>query len=84
MLSTAEKYVSKGLKVLATSAKIPQFPICVSREVSETDRTRLTEALIGLKDKRILQSLGAKITGFGQIKDGDYDGVREMLRKLGG
>jgi phosphate/phosphite/phosphonate ABC transporter binding protein len=82
MLSVAEKYTGQGLKIIATSAPIPQFPICAAPAMPAAAREKIIEALTGLKDERILRALGSHVTGFARIQDRDYDGVREMLRKL--
>lgn len=83
MLSVAENYVDKGLKILATSSKIPQFPICASPSLSKAQKQRLIEALVNLRNESILKAMGSGITGFARIKDSDYDGVRAMLKSLG-
>lgn len=82
MLSVAENYVGKGLKIIGTSDEIPQFPICASPGLSRSDKKKIVEALVNLKDERILKALGKKITGFALIKDSDYNGVCTMLRNL--
>ncbi len=82
MLSVAERYVTKGLRILAVSDPIPQFPICASPVLPEGDRRRLVEALVALKDPKILGALGPHITGFAPIRDEDYNSVRAMLRAL--
>lgn len=82
MLSVAENYVGKGLKIIGTSEEIPQFPICASPNLSKSDKRKVVDALVNLKDERILKALGSKVTGFAPIKDSDYDGVRAMLKNL--
>ncbi len=82
MLSVAERYLDKGLKILATSTKIPQFPLCAAPTLPAAAREKLVAALVALKDERILKALGKDITGFAPIHDSDYDSVRAMLRKL--
>ncbi|HJW81149.1 MAG TPA: phosphate/phosphite/phosphonate ABC transporter substrate-binding protein [Acidiferrobacterales bacterium] len=82
MLSAAEKYAGQGLKILATSAKIPQFPVCAAPQLSADDREKLTQALTALRDPQVLGALGAHVTGFARISDSDYDGVRAMLKRL--
>jgi phosphate/phosphite/phosphonate ABC transporter binding protein len=82
MASTAEKYVAKGLKILATSDPIPQFPICASPKLGEDERQRVVETLVGLDDRRVIEAVGKKITGFAPISDADYDPVRQMLASL--
>gem|GEM_PF-1504979 len=82
MLSAAEKYAGQGLKIIATSAKIPQFPLCAAPGLASEDRERLTQALTALKDPQILGALGAHVSGFARISDSDYDSVRTMLKRL--
>jgi len=82
MLSTAEKYAGQGIKIIATSAKIPQFPVCAAPQLSAEEREKLIQALTALKDPQILGALGAHVTGFARISDSDYDGVRAMLKQL--
>jgi phosphate/phosphite/phosphonate ABC transporter binding protein len=84
MLSVAEKYSSQGLKIIATSPNIPQFPFCASPKISPEDREKIIQALVDIKDPKILNALGAHVTGFARIKDSDYDGVRAMLAGLRG
>lgn len=82
MLSVAEDYAGKGLKIIGISDEIPQFPVCASPDLSKSDKRRVVEALVNLKDEHILKALGSKVTGFAPIKDSDYDGVRAMLENL--
>lgn len=82
MLSVAERYTEQGLRILAVSDPIPQFPICASPVLPTEDRRRLVEALVALEDPKILAALGSHITGFAPIRDEDYDSVRAMLRGL--
>lgn len=84
MLSVAERYAGQGLKILAVSDPIPQFPICASPRLSAGDRARLAKALIALDDPQVLETLGSGVTGFAPIRDRDYDSVRAMLRRLEG
>jgi phosphate/phosphite/phosphonate ABC transporter binding protein len=82
MQTVAEKYAGQGLKIIATSSRIPQFPICASPKLSAEDCERIIQALVELKDPAILSKMGGHVTGFARIKDSDYDGVREMLKRL--
>jgi phosphate/phosphite/phosphonate ABC transporter binding protein len=84
MLAVAQQYTGQGLRILATSAKIPQFPLCAAPQLPAATRERITQALVGLRDPQILGALGAHVTGFARITDADYDGVRAMLKRLQG
>jgi phosphate/phosphite/phosphonate ABC transporter binding protein len=82
MLSVAEKHAGQGLRILATSAKIPQFPLCAAPQLGVDDREKLAQALTALRDPQILGALGTQVTGFARIRDSDYDGIRTMLKRL--
>ncbi|MDI6748330.1 MAG: phosphate/phosphite/phosphonate ABC transporter substrate-binding protein [Rhodocyclaceae bacterium] len=84
MLAVAEKYSGKGLKIVATSPRIPQFPLCASPKLSPAEREQIIQALVGLKNPEILGAMGGHVTGFARIQDSDYDGVRAMLKNLRG
>jgi len=84
MLSATEKYTGQGPRILATSAKIPQFPICASPKLALEDRQKIVEARVNLEDPPILGALGTHVTGFAHIEDRDCDGVRTMLKRLRG
>ncbi len=83
MHSIAEGYVKDGLRILSTSANIPQFPVCVSPKLPAELREKLQRALIETRDPKILGALGKKVTGFAKISDSDYDPIRTMKRALG-
>lgn len=82
MLSVAEKYAGKGLKIIATSTRIPQFPLCASPQLPAELRDKIIESLVALQDEKVLGALGAHVTGFARIQDSDYNGVRDMIKRL--
>lgn len=84
MLVVAEKYSGQGLKIIATSPQIPQFPLCASPKLSPRQRDLIIQALVDLKNPDILGAMGGHVTGFARIQDSDYDGVRAMLKNLRG
>ncbi len=88
MESTALKYKEQGLNIIEQSVDIPEFNICINRKLPEEDKTNLRQALMDLeiKDpdgKEILQSIDSGYTGFNDSFDKDYDGIREIMKKLG-
>lgn len=80
----ALKYLDSGLKVVALSEAIPQYTIAASASVPESLRTRIREALLGLKlagsDRKGRKR--ADIEGFAPAEDRDYDVVRVMINDL--
>ena len=79
MFSVAEKFVAEGLKIIATSDQIPQFPICASPKIPAPLREKIIKTLCNIKSGNILDAMGSKITGFAAVTDKDYDIVRKMI-----
>jgi phosphate/phosphite/phosphonate ABC transporter binding protein len=88
MESTAQKFRDKGLKLIKFSDDIPEFNICVSKEVDAQSITELRNVLTGISDgtaegSAILKSINESYTGFVEAADEDYDNVRTMMSKIG-
>ncbi len=88
MESTAEKFKEQGLKFIKYSPEIPEFNICVNRDVSEEDKLLIKQAFLGLdkdidRDREILLTINPEYTGFIESKNEDYDTIREIMQKLG-
>ncbi len=88
MESTAVKFQEQGLKIIKYSVDIPEFNICVNKEIPEQEKMLLRQAILDLEtgnpeSMKILQSIAADYTGFIEARDSDYDGIREMMKKLG-
>jgi phosphate/phosphite/phosphonate ABC transporter binding protein len=88
MESTAEKFRGEGLKFLKVSEDIPEFNICVAKNLDPRVVTELRSALISLgegrpEDAAILKSINASYTGFAPASDEDYDNIRKMMSKIG-
>lgn len=88
MESTAEKFKSQGLKFIKYSAKIPEFNICVKKNMPEEEKLLIKEAFLKLDEnitehKEILRAINPEYTGFVESRDSDYDGIREVMQKLG-
>ena len=88
MESTAQKLKDSGLKLIKFSEDIPEFNICVSKEIDAQIVTELKNALAGVSDATpegaaILKSINESYTGFLEAADEDYDNVRVMMSKIG-
>lgn len=88
MESTAEKFKGQGLNFIKYSPEIPEFNICVNRDVSEEDKLLIKQAFLGLdenidRDREILLTINPEYTGFVESNNEDYDTIREIMRKLG-
>lgn len=85
--TTARAFEDQGLTVLATSADIPEFNICVSRDLDRTVADELKKALLALntddpEQARLLSLIDPDYTGFTGAADGDYDGVRAIVERM--
>ncbi len=88
METTAQKFKDSGLKLLKFSEDIPEFNICVARDVEAKIVGELKAALIGLTDgtpegAAVLRSVNSSYTGFAEASDEDYNNVRIMMSKIG-
>ncbi len=84
---TARTFEGQGLIVIQTSIEIPEFNICVSKQVDKQTGESIKKALIALDRKNkehalVLSTIDREYTGFAAAADGDYDGIRKVMEKL--
>jgi phosphonate transport system substrate-binding protein len=87
MESAADKFTDEGLEILKFSMNVPEFNICVNKDIPSHLKTAIKQALLDLTetnpdDKAILQSISPGYTGFTEAQFDDYKGIREMMEKL--
>ncbi len=51
-------YIDKGIRILGKSPYVPRYVVALSKEVPESLKERIKNALYNLKDKKILSLLG--------------------------
>jgi len=88
MESTALKFKDLGLKFIKVSQEIPEFNICVNKEMPAEEKQLIKSAILELNDKTpegalVLKSISPDYNGFTESLDEDYDVIREIMRKLG-
>jgi phosphonate transport system substrate-binding protein len=79
---TFNKFKDKGLKVLKTFPNITK-PWVARQGLDPTVAKAIAAGLAGLKDKKVLDAMGEKVTGFNveHARDERYDPVREGMKK---
>lgn len=88
-----ERLVKKGtidpakVKVLAYSDPIPQYPWVMRTDLTDAIKTNIRTAFYGLKQgtetgDKVLKPF--KADGFAEIKDADYDIIRDIRKNVGG
>ncbi|MBI4687888.1 MAG: phosphate/phosphite/phosphonate ABC transporter substrate-binding protein [Nitrospirae bacterium] len=87
MESVAERFKENGLKTIAYSSDIPEFNICVNKDMPEDEKALIKMALFNLnvdkpEDRDILQSIDRQYTGFTGSVFEDYKGVKAMMEKF--
>lgn len=88
--SVADKAEKAGeAKIIARSDLIPEFPICVNKNVSDELAGKIKKAILKLSDKdeeakKILTAINAKYTGAEETADKDYDIMRSIIKDLYG
>ena len=78
--SNFTKFKKEGLKELVTFPNVTK-PWVARSKFDPGVSSAIQENLLKLKDKKILDPIGEKITGFGPVKDADYDEVRKGMDK---
>jgi len=80
----ANKFVSKGLKILKVSDDIPEFNFCVRQDLDPETAEALTQALLHLdeektEDRNIIKAVEYEYNCFIPAEDKDYAGIEEMM-----
>jgi phosphonate transport system substrate-binding protein len=88
MESTAEKFKSKGIKILKFSGNVPEFNICVNKDIAGNIKEEIKKALLALDyknpdDMAVLQAISPLYTGFAEARHEDYEEIRRLMNKLG-
>ena len=76
--SVANKY-SKYIQIVAKSKPLPDFMIVANQTIDEEIVNKIKDALLNLKDPKILGLLKKSVIGFENRKDSDYDNLREIM-----
>ena len=85
-----ERFLERGLRILARSQPIPNFPFVVAPHGSDEVRRQLVHALVELpkEDQDIARSMTTwdeeLARGFVSSNDAEYDGVRALAKEVFG
>ena len=86
--SVADRFKSRGLRVIAVTDPIPGLPIVVRADTPSSLITAIKKALLSLdyrnpEHRRIMEQWDEEFRyGFAEAKDSDYDSVRKMIKYL--
>jgi phosphonate transport system substrate-binding protein len=80
--SIAEKYVGKGVKVIAESEPVFEHVLVVSTTVDEQTVQKLRTAVLQLKDRTVLDAIKKDMVGFVEGKPADYDALRNLMKEV--
>ncbi len=82
MESVVSEFADKGLVALKISSPIPQFPICVNKDLDPAFVEKIKNALYSITDTSVLKAIDKGYTKFLEAKDSDFDGIRTMVKRL--
>lgn len=88
MERVAARYASGGIRVVTYSQEIPEFSICAGPSLPDRDERILSDALMALNADQsraatVLRSIDSHYTGFVTASDGEFNGIRTIMRELG-
>lgn len=86
-LTTAERYLPYGLKIIATSDPIPTGPVVVSPKTPHLLMKKVQQALLAMageeEGRKVLAKLDPELQGgFVAASDADYAGIRRMINDV--
>lgn len=84
MDSVVSEFLAKGLIAIKVSEPIPQFPICVNKDLDPELVAKIKKALLSISDTAIIKTIDKGYTRFMEAKDSDFDGIRAMVKRLYG
>ncbi len=84
MDSVVSEFTGKGLVAIKTSEPIPQFPICVNKDIEPEVAEKIKKALLSITDTAIIKAIDKGYTRFLEAKDSDFNGIRAMVKRLYG
>lgn len=81
------RYRERGLRALATSPKMPEHLFITSSDMDPEMVSTIRRLLLDIGSSEqtadIVTSIKDTATGFGEIKDEDYDVYRDIFRRIG-
>jgi phosphonate transport system substrate-binding protein len=84
-MTNAEKTIISELKIIATSRKIPNTTLCLSKDTSPSLRNKVQDILTAISEdpegSEVLRTFGAK--GFKKASINDFKPVYELLDEIG-
>ncbi len=80
----AQRFLSKGLRIVATSTNIPEFNFCVRAGMAPDLKRRVTRALLTLdaqdaEQRNIIKSIEYEYNGFIMATEEDYSVIEELV-----
>lgn len=85
-----ERFTERGLRILARSEPIPNFPLVIRPEASDAFRQSMIEVLIDrpARDPEVMRRMQAWdeeiASGFAPVSDADYDPLRKLAKVVFG
>lgn len=81
--TTAERWQSKGIRVIYASPTMPPYNLAASKSVDISTLRKIQNALFSLdirnpEHKKVISALDSKYGGFAITKDDEYDVIRKL------
>ncbi|MBI5633832.1 MAG: phosphate/phosphite/phosphonate ABC transporter substrate-binding protein [Nitrospirae bacterium] len=74
-----EKYRDRPIKVIAGPYAIPPHVIVCSNKLPAGLKSKIRTALMGIKDRRVLQGVDPALESFGTVSDNDFRQARDIV-----
>ncbi len=80
--AVANKYLDKGLKIIAESEPVYEHVVVVGPNVDDATFKKIQDALLKVQDPAVYTPIKKSITGFAVVKPSDYDNLKEVMKAV--
>ncbi len=78
----ANKYIGKGLKVLAVSQEVHEHVIVAGSRLNPAMYKKIRRAILNVKDPKVYKSIKKSLTGFASVRSRDYNNLRTVIKAV--
>lgn len=78
----ANKYVGKGLKIIATSEPVYEHLVIIGPNVDNATAEKVRQALLKVQDPTVYTSIKGSLTGFTTVSPSDYDNLKAVIKAV--
>lgn len=80
--NVAQKYLDKGLKIIAESEPVYEHVVVVGPNVDDATFKKIQDALLHVKDPNVYKAIKKSASGFGKVQPSNYDHLTSLMKQV--